>query len=658
MAATLPPARATITLSQARLGNVFLTTESVQIPLTCDGDEVAWTVKDFFGATVKQGSVTPVNSSASVVPALGRVGYFELLLTEKKDGSVLSTKETTLAVLTPFDASTLSATAPWGAQTHYAQYLSTQPLALLARAGIKHFRDDHYWAALESTRGVYTYPAPYTRFMQDAANAGLQPLLTLGWGNSLYDGGGCIVPYTESGREGFANYARSLVTQYGSQLKALEVWNEFNGGTYVDGPAKDNKPYYYTLLLKKVYETVKPVRPDVKIVAGATVPIAHGFLQNLFIQGAMPYLDVVSVHPYRGFAAGVDVELAELRELIKSYNNGVEKPIWASEFSLAIETKEQQYEGAAYLAQMIPLMLSQKVERMYYYLSTDDTVFPMRGLLATHDDPKGKHTPHPTFVAYATAIRQLTNARFEWRVANTSPSTYALKFLKGSAKLYPMWATQPVTVKIGATSNLTVTDLMGNARTITPVNGFVTLELDKHVQYISGDIKSFAEVNTTLFADSTAGYSKTQGLYGWFYGSATVPLGGTYSPALFLPMTWKMWNGDNYRWVGGSLNNFITVGQVHPTNAWAVRRWVSDKAGTVTLTGEASRVDGRGNGVYVRIFVDGREVYTRFLAPTEEITYEVPNVTITQGTIIDFVVDANGSYSYDSTRLTGLVTKQ
>ena len=51
-------------------------------------------------------------------------------------------------------------------------------------------------------------------------------------------------------------------------------------------------------MLRKVHETIKPQYPDVKIVAGATVPIAHGFFKGIFEQGAMPYLDAVSVHPY------------------------------------------------------------------------------------------------------------------------------------------------------------------------------------------------------------------------------------------------------------------------------------------------------------------------------------------------------------------------
>ena len=108
--ALTPAVHAAITLSQARLGNVFLSTEIVQIPLTCEGSEITWSAKDFFGATVKTGSVVPSGGAATITPNLGRLGYFEVLLTEMKDGTVLSTKETTLAVLTPFDASTLSAT--------------------------------------------------------------------------------------------------------------------------------------------------------------------------------------------------------------------------------------------------------------------------------------------------------------------------------------------------------------------------------------------------------------------------------------------------------------------------------------------------------------------------------------------------------------------
>ena len=48
-----------LAVDQARLGNVFLSDQVVQIPVRTSGDRVAWRVVDFFGTTVAEGTATP-----------------------------------------------------------------------------------------------------------------------------------------------------------------------------------------------------------------------------------------------------------------------------------------------------------------------------------------------------------------------------------------------------------------------------------------------------------------------------------------------------------------------------------------------------------------------------------------------------------------------
>lgn len=654
-----PVARGAITLGQARLGNVFLTTETVEIPLTCTGNEIAWAVTDYDGNVVEQGSATPTNGMVVIAPTPGRPGYFELDLTEKNNGDVLSENTTTFAVLAPFEAPAADA-SPFGVQTHFSQYNNPDVMPLLARAGIRHIRDEQYWQSIETSPGTYTYPSKFTNYMAAAGAQGLSPLITLDWSNPFYDydNGAFTAPYTDNGRQGYANYAVSLLNQYGSQIKSVEVWNEYNAGTFIKGPATTNKSYYYSLMLRKTYETIKAVRPDVQVVAGATVPVAHGFLRAVFMQGAMPYLDAVSVHPYRGSPSGVEIDIAELRELIKTYNNGVEKPIWASEFSMSVDSPAEQYDAAGYLAQIVTLLLSQKVERVYYYLALDDSIFPYRGLLSSATSSKGKYTPHPSYVAYATLIRQLSGATFHSRHADTSPSTYAFRFQQDDTPTHVLWAVRPITVDLHTSSTLTVTDLMGGEHTLSPVDGIVTLTLSEDVQYVRGPVSAISEIANPLLAESSSGFSKTQGQNGWYYGYASVAAGTSYSPAQFQAMTWKIWNGDNYRWVGASNYNFITPDQAHPASAWTIRRWVSTTAGIVTLSGEARRSASQGDGVNIRLFVDGVPVYTRYVAPTEAITYAIPDVAIAAGSVIDFALDQGGSNSNDATKFTAMVTNQ
>jgi hypothetical protein len=69
-----------LVVEQARLGNVFLSDQVVQIPVRSAGDRVAWRVEDFFGTTVAEGTVTPSRGHAVIEPDVGRNGYFEVRL--------------------------------------------------------------------------------------------------------------------------------------------------------------------------------------------------------------------------------------------------------------------------------------------------------------------------------------------------------------------------------------------------------------------------------------------------------------------------------------------------------------------------------------------------------------------------------------------------
>jgi uncharacterized repeat protein (TIGR02543 family) len=646
-----------ITLSQAKLGNVFLTTEPVELPLTCTGNRITWAVSDYFGAKIDEGALTPQQGATIIRPNVGGPGYFDVQITELDNTTVLSRKSTAFAVLTPFTGS--AAELPFGVHSHFAQYNNPDVMPLLTRAGIKHIRDEQYWNSIESPRGTFNFPSSFTNYMNAAAAQSAEPLIILDWSNRHYDydSGDFTAPYSDFGRQGYVNYAQRLLSKYGSQIKAFEIWNEYNADTFVKGPALGNKSYNYYQLLKRTFEGVKAVRSDVKILAGGTVPIAHGFLRDIFSLGALPYCDVISVHPYRRFPDGIDLELSELRALIKAHNGGVEKPIWATEFSMGVDTDDEQYSAAAYLAQIVTLMLSERVERMYYYLTMDDSLFQRRGLVSSESDPKGKYTPHPVYVAYATLIRQLASVPFQTRVEDTSPSTYIYRFGTGENSVHVLWAVKPLTIYIGGRSALSVTNLMGNEATLAPVDGIITLTASPDVQYIRGSIDWISEGFNNLLAESVSGYSKVQGQHGWQYGYANLGSTAPYAPDNFQPMAWRIWTGYNYRWIGNGDYPFVSNDQMHPSNAWSIRRWICTVPGAVTLSGTAARSSG-GDGVNLRIFLEGTEVLTKHVGPDEVVNYSVPDIWVDPGTRIDFTLNQGGDFAFDSTTFTAAVTLQ
>lgn len=651
----VPFAGAAINFSQAVTGNIFLTNQTVTLPVQCDGDRLEWTATDFTGKVVKSGAITPASGRATINPGLGRRGYFDLKVVEKRSGSVVSEKSTSFAVITPL-LLTGRERSPFGVQTHSAQSGDQRVYDLFAKAGVVHFRDEQYWEHIETQPLQYKYPATFTNFMAKGAAAKMQPLITLDWSNPMYDYGAGMftAPHTDGGRAGYANYAADVVRQYPA-LNAVEIWNEYNAGTFITGPATSNKPAYYKRMLEQAANRIRSIRNDVKIVAGGTVPVTHGFLRDVFAQGAMPFLDVVSVHPYRNTPEGVDAEMGELRELIKRHNNGAEKPIWATEFSHETNRPEQQAEAATYLAQVVTLMLSQKVERMYYYLGVDDHAFPHRGLLASQNDAKGALVPHPAYVAYANLIRQLKGYTFHSRFGGTSSATRAYRFQNGVSRMTVLWSSAPATVSLKTSTPIIVTDIMGQSRSVSPSGGVVKLKVDRNAQYVRGAVTAVGDAGNPLLADSLAGYSDVQGKYGWSYGSANVG-SGPYNVGAFTPMRWD-YAGDNaVCWLDNTWH-FISVEQMHPSSAWAVRRWTSPAAATATLKCKVSR-GGGGDGVGINIYVDGSHVYSRILNPDTSDTFTVTNVVLKAGSKVDFTVNQNGESSFDSTGFSVQIVRQ
>jgi hypothetical protein len=83
---------------------------------------------------------------------------------------------------------------------------------------------------------------------------------------------------------------------------------------------------------------------------------------------------------------------------------------------------------------------------------------------------------------------------------------------------------------------------------------------------------------------------------------------------------------------------------------------VSNVDAEVALSGLVSRGEG-GDGVEVRIFVDGLEIFRQDVSPGESINYSVPKVKIQVGTTVDFAVNQRDESSFDATTFTSMITR-
>ncbi|MCL1888269.1 MAG: glycosyl hydrolase [Kiritimatiellaeota bacterium] len=474
-------------------GHIFDAPENVEIPIRSKRERIAWVVTDFWGEVVDKGVHTPVNGAATLKPAIKGNGYY--LLAPGGDTPV------SFAVVPPFKPATRD--TPFGVMTHFAQYMAPDILPLLGRVGITSIRDEHQWCHLEKEKGVYAFPAKNDAYMVATEAAGMDPLVVMNFANDFYDDGNA--PHTPEGCEAFANYGLAILEHYGPQVKWLEVWNEYNG-SWCDGPAADDRPRHYAQMLKRVYEKVKAVRPDVKIIGCAAVVIPLPYLEGIFQHGGLQHMDAVVLHPYRGSPEGVDEEIAQVEDLMRQYNNGELKPIWVTETGFYGANDEAgRQKVARHLARQYALLLTRNVEKIHWYLCRDYMEFQTMGLLRADNDPMGRYAAAPAYAAYAALIKQLDGAKFVRR-ADLGRFTYALLFEASNGPVWVCWATQPATLAFNADGPRAVVDIMGAESVMTPFHGQIRLSLGEDVVYFRGkgeptatpDLAIAAEIRTPV----------------------------------------------------------------------------------------------------------------------------------------------------------------
>jgi hypothetical protein len=211
-------------------------------------------------------------------------------------------------------------------------------LSILKDAGIASFRDDFYWSNAERKQGSFSANAGLQRLdkaIRSAPAVRIEPLIILDYGNKFYDDGG--FPRSEEGQAAFVRYAQYVASQYKGVVKQYEIWNEWNIGAGGRTGKRYGDPALYASLLKKVYAALKSIDPNVTVIGGAVADQDLPWIQALLKEGALAYMDGLSVHPYN-FSAGknatpenVIVWLSQLSDVLQSSNGGKPVPIYVTE---------------------------------------------------------------------------------------------------------------------------------------------------------------------------------------------------------------------------------------------------------------------------------------------------------------------------------------
>lgn len=649
-------------------GNLFEQGENVRFSVVANAPEVQWRALDFDGTEVANGSAPVVQSQAQITTSISQPGFYEFILTATTTQGTTATSATTAAVLAPLPP--ISTDSQWGVMTHFAQGWNVDLLPIIAKMGVRHIRDEQYWADVETTPGVFSFPPRLTDYMSAIQGLGLDPLIELTFGNVLYDNDGgtppvAVTPYSTTGLAAFARYGKAVLERYGSQIKTIEVWNEFNG-TWGTGPAAEDRPLYHSRMLAAVYPEVKTLRPDVTVLGGAAVLVPLGYFRELFGHGGLQNLDALVIHPYRDYPEGVEKELRALRELMQEF--GGSKPIWVTEFGSGTYQDAGKRGMAAYLVRMQTLFLSEGVARSYWYLQRDYENF-VTGLVYGPDDAKGRYAPTAAFLAYRNSISLFEGYQFVRREPG-DPRDRFYRFSKnGQPDLLVCWSTDGKgSIRLTTSSNVEKRDIVGKVGSLPPVAGKVEVALREtpfFLHTLADEVESGPR-SERLLADSRLDYlyqkTVTQGNASWRYGWVRWPTDTIYPTNQFTELGWTL-KDFGYEWSGPHPFLSITEGVTHPSSSRfdsiaAVRRWTSTHNGTATIQASARRPSLKGDWVDFSIFIDGNKIFAKKLSPSDQSAEVMLPVALSVGSIVDFVISCGpcGDFNFDATVFSASIT--
>lgn len=184
----------------------------------------------------------------------------------------------------------------------------------LGPLGVKKARIQGGWAKTEQRKGVFDF-AWLDHVIHDMTAQGVEPWMSLSYGNPIYEGGGDPqirgrVPSSPEGLAAWATWVRKTVERYQAQIDEWEVWNEPN---YSVAPAD------YARLLVLTAETVKSVQPNATVIGfalGSHVDFkyARSVLEILKAQGKVGLIDQISHHRHQSNPdeRGNELELEKL----------------------------------------------------------------------------------------------------------------------------------------------------------------------------------------------------------------------------------------------------------------------------------------------------------------------------------------------------------
>lgn len=231
--------------------------------------------------------------------------------------------------------SSFGATSPADSDANAAQARSV---------GASWMREFVFWNVIEPNPGAFNW-GNIDLAVSTARAKGMKVMLVLtgpapAWAQGpVQDFGRSATPADPAT---FGKFAAAAAIRYKDQVAAWEIWNEPNDPGYFQAPDVAR----YVQLLRAAHQSIHSVQPGAVVVTGGvtsnpTAPISMtSFIDQLYLNGAQPYLDGIGMHPYsmpygiRDDPNHVWNAVAAARTTMEN-NGDTAKQIWVTEWGLA-----------------------------------------------------------------------------------------------------------------------------------------------------------------------------------------------------------------------------------------------------------------------------------------------------------------------------------
>ena len=384
-------------------------------------------------------------------------------------------------------------------------------LPLIEMSGARIVRDELVWDGVENPLGNWHFPEGQVAYWKALSDKGITLLFGLNWGapGDLSAGWG-----TAEYNAAYANWAAKMAAKF-KELGlnfAIETSNEWNSDS-------NRTAQQYAALLKATYDAVKAVDKNIKVVggnyAGAPVDVTKAVIDELNGEKCM---DAISIHIYEhgnplGPETGVWVSYTEpMRELLDSYNNYKDVPIWLSETGWStMDGWATDREQGAMLTRLAGLNDAKDLWDvvLWYDFQDDGTESDNRENnfgMTEFIWPSWQHpTPYaakPAYLAMSNYNTLVGNCTFAGEIDcddDTFIYTYKTTDEKTLMMVGAISGSKNLALNIGRDRSFTVYDMYGNAKSLETLNGILNLAINEEPIYIKGDFE-VAELTDSIFA--------------------------------------------------------------------------------------------------------------------------------------------------------------